>query len=258
MATRKRRSLFVAVSVNFMAASRDRPFYIGKPLQYSEASLLEWIRSGGALPFLVPDLRDRDALDETAEHFDGLVLSGGADVSPTSYREEPIRPEWSGDASRDAYEIALLDAFRRHDKPVLGVCRGHQLLNVALGGTLYQDLLQQGVAVRPHRDAVIYDELNHGLRIQPGSWLHELYGVENAITNSIHHQGVKDLAPGLEPAAWSEEGIVEAIRDPKARFTVGVQWHPEWMRKDAQGHLDSAPLLQAFLAACRESASPAE
>lgn len=253
MAPPKRRSLFIAVSVNFMAASRDRPFYIGKPLQYSEATLLEWVRSGGALPFLVPDLKDRDALDETAEHFDGLVLSGGADVSPKSYGEEPVRPEWSGDAQRDTYEIALLDAFRNHDKPVLGVCRGHQLLNVALGGTLYQDLVHQGVATKPHRDATIYDDLNHGLRIQNPSWLFDLYGIDHAITNSIHHQGVKDLAPGLVPAAWSEEGIVEAVRDPKSRFVVGVQWHPEWMKKDAAGHLDSAPLLGAFLAACRST-----
>ena len=148
------------------------------------------------------------------------------------------------------YELALFRAFRAAGKPVLGVCRGHQVLNVAYGGTLYQDLETQGKATAPHRSVELYDGLAHGLRIQDPSWLFDLYGVEHLEINSVHHQGVKRLGDGLEACAWSEEGIVEAMRDPAEPFVVGVQWHPEWMGPARDDRLDSAPLLEAFLEAC--------
>ena len=246
----------IAVSANFLEASWDRPFYKGKPLQYVERSMATWIRSGGALPVILPDLDDVAALVEGAERLDGLVLTGGADVSPRSYGEEPLREAWAGDAERDAYEIGLLRAFLEMGKPVLGVCRGHQILNVAYGGTLHQDLVEQDAASHVHRDAEVYDRLEHPTRLVEGSWFAELYGVPEGVTNSVHHQGIKDLGAGLEIGARSDDGVIEAVRDPAKPFAIGIQWHPEWMEAHRPGDLAPAPLLRAFLDACRGAERP--
>jgi putative glutamine amidotransferase len=161
---------------------------------------------------------------------------------------------------RDTYEIALVRACIAADKPVLGVCRGMQVLNVALGGTLWQDLATQNPACRTHRDWDVYDALQHDLRIDPGSWLHAWAGA-GAVTrvNSVHHQGVRTLGGGLRAEAVSvEDGVVEAVRyDPRgdadpataAPFAYGVQWHPEFQDPADTSLLDGGPVLAAFLRA---------
>jgi putative glutamine amidotransferase len=211
----------------------------------------------GAMAVMIPSptgatQRGDVTLDHYAQWLDGLVLHGGADVSPLSYGEKPIQEKWAGDRIRDEYEIDLVAAFERHGKPVFGVCRGLQLLNVAYGGTLYQDIETQFPKALRHRDAQVYDNNFHGVEFAPGSRLAAMYPNDPRVkVNSIHHQAIKDLAPGFEIEAMShEDGIVEAIRrtDGSLSYVAAVQWHPEFHRSDSDT-IDDAALLEDFLAA---------
>ena len=247
--------LKIGISACFMHADPARALFTGKTLQYVEQSIAHWIMSTGALAVMVPSptgatQRGDVTLDHYAAWLDALVLHGGADVSPLSYGEQPLQEKWSGDRVRDDYEIALIAAFERHGKPVFGVCRGLQLMNVACGGTLYQDIETQVPKSLRHRDAAIYDQNFHSVEIVPGSRLASLYPRAHRVTvNSIHHQAIKDLAPGFAVEAVSnEDGLVEAIRrsDRAKSYLAAVQWHPEFHLPGAQT-LDDAALLRDFL-----------
>ena len=249
--------LKIGISACFMHADPARVLFTGKTLQYVEQSIAHWIMSTGALAVMVPSpsgatQRGDVTLDHFAQWLDGLVLHGGADVSPQSYGEQPLQEKWSGDRIRDEYEIALVAAFERHRKPVFGVCRGLQLMNVAYGGTLYQDIATQVPESLTHRDAAVYDQNFHTIDIQPGSRLAQLYpGAGRVTVNSIHHQAIKELAPGFQVEAVSnEDGLVEAIRrsDASLPYLAAVQWHPEFHLPQSRT-LDDAALLQDFLAA---------
>jgi putative glutamine amidotransferase len=186
-----------------------------------------------------------------AQWLDGLVLHGGADVWPGSYGEQPLRPEWNGDRLRDAYEIALVQAFEAAGKPVFGICRGLQLINVAHGGTLYQDIATQKPGARTHRDAEAYDLNFHEVDIVPGTRLAQLLRETRHKINSVHHQGIKDLAPGFTVEATSpDDGIIEAIRYTGGPWVSAVQWHPEF-HFPRLGVVDDTPLLYDFLEAAR-------
>jgi putative glutamine amidotransferase len=249
--------LKIGISACFMHADPARQLFTGKTLQYVEQSIAHWVMSTGAMAVMIPSptgatQRGDVTLDHYAQWLDGLVLHGGADVSPLSYGEKPIQDKWAGDRIRDEYEIDLVAAFDRQGKPVFGVCRGLQLLNVAYGGTLFQDIETQIPRALRHRDATVYDNNFHGVEFAPGSKLAALYPSDKRVkVNSIHHQAIKDLAPGFEVEAMShEDGIVEAIRrtDAARSYVAAVQWHPEFHRVDSDT-LDDAALLEDFLAA---------
>src|SRR5439155_25827904 len=152
--------LKVGISACFFHADAQRPIFTGKTLQYVEQSIAHWVMSQGALAVMIPSpAGDTQRGDVTLEHYaqwlDGLVLEGGSDLWPGSYDETPLKPQWSGDRIRDEYEIALARAFIATGKPVLGICRGLQLLNVAFGGTLLQDIPTQHPGAAKHRDAAL-------------------------------------------------------------------------------------------------------
>src|SRR3954449_11483128 len=149
--------LRIGVAACFFHADPARPIFKGKTLLYLEQSLAHWLMAGGGVPLLLPTpAASIDARDLLAG-LDGLVLQGGSDVSPISYGETPLRPEWSGDRVRDLYEMELFWECVVQAKPVLGICRGLQLINVALGGTLYQDIVSEHPNAILHVDAVLYD-----------------------------------------------------------------------------------------------------
>ena len=183
---------------------------------------------------------------------DGLVLHGGADVWPGSYGETPLQTQWSGDKLRDDYDKALVAAFEASGKPIFGVCRGLQLLNVAYGGTLFQDIETQVPDSFNHRDAAIYDLNFHSVDIVPATQLSQLYpGVERVRVNSIHHQAIKDLSDEFEAEAFSvTDGLIEAIRrkDRAKSYMAAVQWHPEFHLPDSDT-IDDGAMLRDFLAA---------
>ncbi len=198
------------------------------------------IRMGGGLPLILPIADGEPRLiAECLEAVDGLLFTGGEDVSPAYYGETMDERCQEPDRERDLFEIHLARAALERQMPVLGICRGLQLLNVAAGGTLYQD-----IACRPgtlsHHSAKREDrqKLIHGVRIRPGTRLHGIMGVEESKVTSTHHQFVKELAPGLRASAEAvEDGIVEGIERPDHRFLVAVQWHPERMFREHPAHL---------------------
>jgi putative glutamine amidotransferase len=247
----------VGISACFFHADPARPIFTGKTLQYVEQSIAHWVMSTGALAVMIPspvgDTQKGDAtLADYAGWLDALVLEGGSDVWPGSYGEEPMHEKWHGDRIRDEYEKSLLAAFAGRGKPVLGVCRGLQLMNVAHGGTLLQDIGMQRPEALAHRNAEIYDRNFHPLEFVTGTRLAEIFeGVDEAVVNSVHHQAIKDLAPGFIVEARSPaDGMIEAIRRPGGSFMAAVQWHPEFHRK-GEGTLDDRPMLDDFLAAAR-------
>jgi putative glutamine amidotransferase len=251
--------LRLAVSANFFHADPQRPVFRGKTLQYLEARMAASIARAGALPVLVPALPDEETLLAFLDGLDGLVLTGGADVSPLSYGQTPLREAWSGDKVRDDYECRLVRWFIDQRRPVLGLCRGIQLLNVALGGTLWQDIGEQVTGAIVHRDWERYDENGHAVRVEEDSWIARIYGGATRLAvNSIHHQALRDVAPGLRVTAWAPDGIVEAVEwIDDDRFLVAVQWHPEWLEAErvsaggeADGWADGGAIFQAFAAAC--------
>lgn len=251
------RHLRIGVSARIQYGDAAKSGYLKKNIYYLEQSFARWLQSAGVLVYLVPDVVDRAAnaltLADYAEELDGLVLQGGTDISPRMYGEEPVRPEWAGDPERDRYELELLNRFRDAKKPVLGICRGQQLINVALGGTLYQDTATQKPGARSHQDPSIYDENYHQIEFTPDSGVGGLYpGIQRAKVNTLHHQAINRLAPGLRVEAISlDDELIEAIRAEGSQYLVGVQWHPEFLHGRNDGVLDAGPLLHEFLEAIR-------
>jgi len=255
--------LKVGISACFFHADPSRPIFTGKTLQYIEQSVAHWVASQGALPVMIPSpagdtSRGAVALADYAIWLDGLLLMGGSDVWPGSYGEEPMKSQWGGDRIRDEYETALTRAFVAAGKPVFGVCRGLQLLNVAFGGTLLQDISTQQPQSLTHRDAGLYDRNFHAVEFVPGTRLAQLYaGTPRVTVNSVHHQGVKELAPEfLVEARCPDDNMIEAVRWRGASFVAAVQWHPEFHDPADRKLIDDAPILADFLDAAHAARKP--
>lgn len=188
------------------------------------------------------ELNDPEQAVQDALTCDGLLLPGGGDMDPKFYGQERIPACGEPNLLRDAAEPLLLRAFLAADKPVLGICRGIQVMNAALGGDLYQDI--KPFEHLPHND---HWAKVHTVTVRRGTLLSRILGQDTVLVNSQHHQAVDRVAPGFTLAALSEDGIVEAIEKPDARFCLGVQWHPEWL-SDADPAMQS--LFDAFVNAC--------
>jgi len=248
----------IGISACFFHEDANRAIFKGMTLQYIEQNVAHWLMQRDVLAFMVPSPEGRTkrpgskaTVTAYAQELDGLVLMGGSDVCPASYGEKALKPEWNGDRIRDDYEIALLRAFMSLHKPVLGVCRGAQVINVAQGGTLYQDLPTQAPHALNHRNWASYEANCHATSIVAGSSLARLYA-NHALTktNSIHHQAIRDLGRDLVVEAWSEpDRIVEAIRYTGPSYVFAVQWHPEFHAPDDSSFIDDTPILDEFLAA---------
>jgi len=178
----------------------------------------------GLVPVIVPPILDPNRAPNVLDHVRGLVLSGGNDVDPARYNTAPHPKLGETDPARDAVEMALLAAAEARGLPTLAICRGIQLLNVALGGTLYQDLASE----RPSAIEHAAPGARHSLRVEPGSLLSRAVGAGTKSVISRHHQAIRDLAPGLRATAWAPDGIIEAAeRANGGSWTLAVQWHPE-------------------------------
>jgi putative glutamine amidotransferase len=257
--------LKIGLSACFQHADPARPLFTNKTLQYVEQSIAHWLMSAGALVVMVPCPTGATARGDTelahyAEWLDGVVMHGGADVWPGSYGEVPLREAWVGDRIRDLYDLALVEAFEQAGKPIFGVCRGLQLINVAFGGTLFQDIETQHPNALRHRDPVSYDQNFHDIELVEGTRLSKMYpGTSHARVNSIHHQGIKELAAGFEVEAWSyPDRVPEAIRRVAGRtgggYIAATQWHPEFHRAGSTvSTVDDTAILNDFLAACADS-----
>jgi putative glutamine amidotransferase len=210
----------------WVAVSATRRTDLGRERVALNSSYVRALIAAGLTPLLVPPLLDPARAAEVVDGAAGLVLTGGEDVHPASYGETPHAKLEETDQARDAVEIALFRAARERRLPVLAICRGIQLVNVALGGTLYQDLKSERPSPIDHVDP----KGRHGLRIDPASLLHRTIG-DPASVNSRHHQAVKRLAQGLRPVAWADDDLIEAAEpvngDGGGAWLLAVQWHPE-------------------------------
>jgi len=220
---------------------------------YTPTSYPKAIAAAGGTPLFFNFTRDDEMIEQYAAMVDGVVFSGGDDVDPASYGEEQI---WGcGDVCplRDDFEIRLLKVLveKFPEKPVLGICRGAQVLNVAMGGTLYQDLRSQAEGCIRHQQQQSSHYASHRADVAEGSKLHAIYGSTRIMVNSFHHQAVKDVGKGLVVTARASDGVVEGFEKPDHPYFIAVQWHPE-RQVEGPHHPEHKPLFQSFVDACRK------
>ena len=207
---------------------------------------LEGISQAGAVPVIFPFSSGEKDLRQLAGLCDGFLFTGGHDVSPRLYHETPLKGLIEPCQERDVMEEIVLRTALEEDKPVLGICRGIQFINVFLGGSLYQDIQAQHPSRVCHRQRAPYDVPAHEVRLLEPSPLQACLGVDRISVNSCHHQAVKELAPGLKPMALAPDGLVEALWRPESRFLWAVQWHPEFSFARDE---NSRKIFNAFAAA---------
>jgi|SRR5579884_1343660 len=189
------------------------------------------VKHAGGLPMLLP--HDPELAESYLDRIDGLLVTGGGfDVDPALFGAPSRHPSVKTKDRRTAFELAAARGALARDMPVLGICGGEQLLAVALGGTLVQHIPDEIPGALPHRQPNPRHEPGHGVRIVPGTLLHRIAGADRLAVNSAHHQAVKTAGPGVVVDAVAEDGVVEGIEDPRRRFCLGVQWHPEFELSD--------------------------
>ena len=238
--------------IGIPAASYVDPEYSATPTYRFNGHYPAALAECGALPLVIPLNLPQPILAAIFERLDGLCLSGGVDVDPAEYGEARHPDLGAVDKARDETEITLARWALEADLPVLGICRGIQLLNVAAGGSLYQHVPAQVPHAVRHdyrlRESA-WDAPTHGVRLEPGSIIAQIAGDDEIPANSFHHQSIKTIAPGFRATAWAPDGVVEAIEHGGKPFAVAVQWHPEGMFRSDAG---ARRIFEAFVAACRK------
>lgn len=238
----------IAFTMDQSPAADVRPFARGRDLYFINAAYVRYLESADCLPLALPTLLDHSRIPALIAAIDGLLLTGGDDVYAGAYGEEVIAGQWRIDPPRTFFEIELVREALRQRKPLFGICRGCQMINVALGGSLWQDIASQVAGAQQHRSPQSPVLTYHPAAIAPGSRLHGIIGSETLTVNSSHHQAINKLAAPLQITARAEDGIVEGVELPGEEFVLGVQWHPETMADMSS----SSALLEAFLARCRD------
>ena len=206
------------------------------------------LEEAGAAPVVLPLTSDPEELLRYAQTFDGFLFPGGHDLDPALYGQAPSEKLGPLVPQRDAMEKALFPLALETGKPLLGICRGIQLFNVMLGGTLWQDLPTQRPSDVQHHETPPYDKVAHMVDVVPGTPLHKAVGLAQMPVNSYHHQALKDMGRGLQVAATAPDGVVEAVYLPEHKFALAVQWHPEFSRLSDE---NSRKIFRAFVEACR-------
>lgn len=204
--------------------------------QIIQPGYAESVERAGGLALMLSLTEDEEALARYLELCDGILFVGGPDIEPRHYGQELLPCCGPQNPRRDEMELKLLRAAIAADKPVLGVCRGIQVLNVALGGTLYQDVPSQYSPSMAHRMEEPYNRAIHPIQVVAGTPLAALSALEGV--NSRHHQAIDTLAPGLEPMAYAGDGLIEAVWMPEKKFVWAVQWHPEAFWADGGGNFE--------------------
>jgi len=224
----------------------------GRPAFGINQPYVNAVTIAGGLPILIPIDFSNDDLDNLLPRLDGALFTGGYDLDPRLYGNQPHPMVEGVDADRDRVEIHLTQAVVQSHKPFFGICRGCQVVNVALGGSLYEHLPEQLVGDVSHdRHDKPRNYLAHAINIEPDSQLMKILAIKETRVNSLHHQGVRRLAEGLEVTALAPDGLVEAFELPGHPFGLAVQWHPE----ELQEHAAMRRLFQAFVRACQATNS---
>ncbi|TCS94698.1 putative glutamine amidotransferase [Hazenella coriacea] len=216
--------------------------------QFTARQYTDAIIQAGGIPVLLPYTVDQTVINQWAHYIDGLLLTGGGDIDPILFDEEPIPGLGGIEPERDEMEIALIEQCMVHQKPIFGICRGCQILNVALGGDMYQDLPSQKQELLQHSQRAPRSHGAHLIRIEENTLLHQIIGKISTKVNTYHHQANRNPAPSLRVSATASDGVVEAVEGTSYPFMIGVQWHPEHMTQTTE---DAKKLFQAFVQACK-------
>lgn len=246
----------IGITPGFFYPDKHPHVHGKKTLTYVENDLVTYIANSGFMPVLIPDLKGT-LLVSFLEELDAIVFQGGDDLSPKTYGEEHIENgRWQGDRYRDQFELQIMDFAFFNKIPVLGICRGFQLLNVYFGGSLFQDIAIQSGTPTVHRDGEQYDKIFHQIKFETESVLAKIYKNFGPLSvNSVHHQGVKVLGKDLVvEAICPEDNLIEAFRhkDFKEHLILAVQWHPEFSHTLGDKILDPQPLLDYFIKEIKE------
>jgi len=220
----------IGISVN------AEDFGKGKQGIYLGADYSDAVYAAGGLALALPFHSEPEVIAEIADELDGLLLSGGVDLDPSYFGEEPRLGLGEISPVRDAMEALLVQAMMARQKPVLGICRGIQVMNAVLGGTLYQDLPTEWEGQLQHAQRAPRQHMSHVVHVTAGSRLAAIYEELTVPVNTFHHQAVRKLATGFVASAYSRDGLIEAIELPSANFAIGVQWHPENLWRIHEGH----------------------
>ncbi len=238
----KRPVIGITSSISEMKGRRNA-YEITSGMDYSLAVL-----NAGGIPFILPIHNNKDVLADQIKHLDGLLLSGGIDVDPIYYGEECIEGMGGVSPERDEFELFLLSEFLKTKKPILGICRGMQLVNVFYGGSLYQDVshIEREIKIQ-HAQKYLPELPVHNINIEKGNLLYDIFG-ETARINSFHHQMLKDLGENLTVIATASDGVIEAVQDKGHPFFYNVQWHPEMMATRENQKMKK--IFEEFIKAC--------
>ena len=224
---------------------------LGSEASATPQSYLRAVELAGAVPVLIPITQRETTLRAIYEHMHGLLLVGGVDIQPQQYHEQPHPALGKTDPKRDWVELTVSSWALSDGMPILGICRGIQMLNIVFDGTLWQDVGAQASNTNEHdfHLGYAYNRLSHSVHLERHSRLAEVFGDLEIQVNSLHHQAVKDVGKGLRVTATAPDGIVEGLEGGDTAWVAGVQWHPEWL-------LDDDPrmkrLFETFVVKCRE------
>lgn len=218
----------------------DRSYYMTK-----NDNIRAIVKAGG-IPLVLPYLSQNTDIDQMAEQIDGLYATGGYDIDPTIFGEEPHQKLGTIIPERDYFEIELTKKILSMDKPILGICRGSQILNLAAGGDMYQDIYaQKNEEILQHTQKSPRDHGSHFVKVRKASLLHRLTHQEKIKVNSFHHQANRSVSEEFQISGVASDGVIEAIESKNHSFVLGVQWHPESMKDEV-----STNIYKNFIAAC--------
>ena len=218
------------------------------PQNFINTAYTDSILTAGAAPIIIPICHNDDAIKKIVSSLDGILLSGGPDIHPTLFNEEPHKNIGSIVNARDILDFKIIKYAFEMKKPILGICRGLQVINVFFGGTLYQDIDSQTKSEVQHQQKSRGDLATHSVSIKANSFLHNIFG-DKTLVNSFHHQSIKDMAKGFDEIATSiNDNIVEAIEYKEDHFIVGLQWHPELL---AEKNTQMQEIFNSFIKAIK-------
>jgi len=235
-----------AARVALTTTSVDEGGTYQRPAVLMYESYINALEAAGLAPVLITPAHSPEAVRSLMAACAGLVLSGGEDVDPARYGEAPSPALGSVNRRRDEVEFTALEYALQQQMPVLGICRGVQVINVALGGTLYQDLATECPGPVLHQQREDWGHRTHRASVVEGSRLHEIVRSDELLINSYHHQAIRDVAPGLKVVARAEDGMVEAVEGQDHRWLIGVQWHPERYEASTSDNDPDRLLFRAF------------
>jgi putative glutamine amidotransferase len=235
----------IGITPDFTNGVRKNSRSKSEPTYFLRARYIDAIKDLGGVPFVLPITADPKLQAELLHRIDGLLITGsGPDLDPRLYGERPTARFVIMSRERAGFELGLAKKAMKNDRPILGICGGLQLLNVAMGGSLIQDIASQIRGALTHRQETAATRVSHPVRITRGTRLYKILRTEGLKVNSSHHQAPKTIAPGWVVNAVAPDGIIEGLESPRHRFAIGVQWHPEFLYQKDEA---SRRLFKAFL-----------